>query len=205
MSYRNIGAHLADDLLERYVMRRLPDAELESVEEHLLACPACQDQTVEAEQFIAATRAALREVARKPAARAFWTRASSLSPSWIAVPVCAAAVMALAIGLLLPSRPGSAGRSVSEVSLLAMRGGDSATPRARAGAGLILNLDAGDLSPDAVHLVSSAGQEVWKGPPVRSGTNVRAVITGILKPGQYWVRLTRGGEVLREYGLEVVP
>ncbi len=204
MNYRNIGPHLADDLLERYVMHRLPEMEVESVEEHLLACPACQNQTVETENYVFAAKAALREVARKPAARAFWVRSSSLLHSWLTVPLCAAAVAALALAIAVPLRRGDAGRSVSEVHLVAMRGAAAAT-QARAGSGLILNLDAGDLAPDGVRIVNSAGQEVWKGTPRRSAHEVRAVVAGRLEPGQYWVRLTRGGELLREYGLKIVP
>jgi hypothetical protein len=43
-----IVAHIADDALEQYVMRTLPDLEIEPLEVHLFQCSECRDRFVTA-------------------------------------------------------------------------------------------------------------------------------------------------------------
>jgi hypothetical protein len=53
----------AEGLLEQYTQSgRLPEAGLASLEEHLLICPGCQDGLQTAERFLAATRAAAKNL-----------------------------------------------------------------------------------------------------------------------------------------------
>src|SRR5579872_6026236 len=67
---RDIGPHIADDVLEKYVMNNLAEQDLGRVEEHLLVCSDCQERAVETEEFIQITKAALRDRERKPVIRA---------------------------------------------------------------------------------------------------------------------------------------
>jgi anti-sigma factor RsiW len=207
----DIGQHVAEDVLEKYLMHCLTDAQTASLEEHLLACPSCQAQAEETEDFILATKVALREPGRKPAARAAHAGASGAMLSWFSLPVVATASLGLAIGTYLHSPEAAPSGPPAEVRLSTTRGADSALPRVRAASRLILNLDTRDLPADAsydVRLVNSGGVEVWTGVPQRVGDSMRVEVMRVevphsLPPGHYWVRLSRGGELVREYGVAV--
>ena len=52
--------HISDHDLERYYLGMVKDeAELASLEEHLLACPACVERAESLQDFVDALRAAL--------------------------------------------------------------------------------------------------------------------------------------------------
>jgi len=53
--------HLSDDVLEKYALRMLADAELAACEEGLLLCEQCRQRLVEIEAFVARMRSALRK------------------------------------------------------------------------------------------------------------------------------------------------
>jgi hypothetical protein len=201
-----IGPHVAEDVLEKYLMNHLTEPDRASVEEHLLACPSCQDQTEETEAFILAARAALREPVRKPAARAARVGTSGAMLSWFSAPVVAMASLGLAIGTYLaPSQVSNGGPPV-EVRLSAMRGADTTLPHVRPTGRLILSLDALDLPAYGsyfVRVVNAAGAEVWSGVPQRLGNRLQAELADRLIPGHYWVRLSCGVEPVREYGVAV--
>jgi hypothetical protein len=59
--------HLTEDLLEQYLFGTLPDAEVESLEEHLLVCHCCIDA---AEQFLAFVHSLRSTFDNAPKARA---------------------------------------------------------------------------------------------------------------------------------------
>jgi hypothetical protein len=204
----DIGRHVAEDVLENYLMHGLTEAETASVEEHLLACPSCQVQAEETESFILATKVALREPGRKPAARPAHAAASWSRLSWFGLPVVATAslVLAIGIGIYLHSPQAAPTGPPEEVTLSTTRGADSALSHVRAVSRLILNMDTRDLPADAsydVRLVNSGGVEVWTGVPQRVGDRMRVHVPHALPPGHYWVRLSRGGEPVREYGVAV--
>ena len=117
----DIGRHVADDVLEKYLLQRLTDPETATVEEHLLACPFCQLQAEQTEDFILATKAALREPARKPAVRAAHAGASGALLSWFSAPVIITASLGLAIGTYLSARQATAAPQ-AQVNLSTTRG-----------------------------------------------------------------------------------
>src|SRR5438094_248432 len=139
--HMDIGPHLADDVLERYFLHRLPEAELASAEEHLLVCPTCQTRAEETEEFLLVTQAALRDTGKKPVGRALHAAFSGILHSWLSVPVFAAVVATIAAAIFLPVHDNPANLPPSEVRLSAMRGPDSPA-HVRAGGELILDLDA---------------------------------------------------------------
>ena len=49
-------SHLQDDELEQYILGVLPEALLDSVEEHLLFCPTCLARAEELESYVRAAR-----------------------------------------------------------------------------------------------------------------------------------------------------
>jgi anti-sigma factor RsiW len=201
----DIGPHVAEDVLEKYLMNHLTEPETASVEEHLLACAYCQAQTEETEAFILAARAALREPLRKPVARAARAGTSGAMLSWFSAPVIAMASLGLAIGTYLAPSQETGGPPV-EVRLSAIRGADSALPHIHAAGRLILSLDAHDLPADgpySVRVVNAAGAGVWNGVPKRLGDRMQAEVNLALDPGHYWVRLSRAGKLVREFGVAV--
>src|SRR5688572_10548843 len=51
--------HLSVDLLERYLLKRLPEAELDALDEHLMVCHACVDRAEQAQSELLLLRQAL--------------------------------------------------------------------------------------------------------------------------------------------------
>jgi hypothetical protein len=202
----NIGPHVADDVLESYLLQRLPEAELAAVEEHLLVCEKCQLQAEETEEFIRVTRAALQSAGRKPARSARHASAAGFLHSWLSVPVFAAVIATVAAAVFLPVHRPTAALPPSHVNLSAMRGPETMPAHVPAGSRLILDLDTAGLPNEGaygVRIVDSHGAQVWTGVPQLLGNGIRAEVGAGLRPGRYWVRLTRSGELSREYGLQI--
>jgi hypothetical protein len=201
----NIGPHTDDDLIESYLMRRLAEEEVARVEEHLLVCPMCQHQTEEMEEFILVTRSALPDFGRKPPSRALHIRAAGILHSWSGVLGLVAVLTAFTAGVFVPFHRLRTDLPPSEINLHAMRGPGNPTIHVQSGHKLLLNLDTTELpSGDyAVQVVDSSGTEVWSGPAQQLQNPIRANVGRSLRPGRYWVRLLRGEELVREYGLEI--
>src|SRR5512135_1844813 len=79
-------SHPSEEILEEYVLGRLPDVLTAQVEEHLLICQDCQEAIRETDQFVAAFKAAAVQPA-PPTAR----------PGWLVARTNLAAVLALVI------------------------------------------------------------------------------------------------------------
>lgn len=201
--HMDIGPHVADDVLEQYLLKRLAEEELASVEEHLLVCMDCQVQAEQTEEFILVTKAAIRSGKGKVPGRAMHAGAGFLQ-SWLTVPAFAAMAVAVAAAVFLPVPRGGGNMAPTEVTLHTMRGPD-VIPHVRAGGSLLLDLDVTGLPAGeyGVRLVNSSGTEMWSGASHPAGTNIRARVGVKLGAGRYWVRLTRGGESVREYGLQI--
>jgi len=203
---RDIGPHVADDVLEKYVMNTLSEQDVGPVEEHLLVCPACQDRVLETEEFIQVTKAALRDSQRRPAVRA--ARASGhdgILHSWFTLPLLSAVVAAVVLGFVLPRHSVIPQTAPNEVRLFAMRGSDSLV-HAQAGEPLTVNLEASELSPAVryrVTVVDSAGKQVWTGMAGQIGRDIRISLDPAPHPGRYWFRVYRDNDLVREYGLEL--
>jgi len=201
----NIGPHPDDDLIENYLMHRLAEEEVAGVEEHLLVCPLCQHHTEETEEFILVTRSALPDFGRKPPSRALHIRASGILYSWSGVLGLVAVLAAFTAGVFVPFHRLRTSLPPYEITLHAMRGPSNPLIHIQTGHKLLLNLDTTELpSGDyAVQVVDSSGTEVWSGPAQQLQNPIRANVGRSLRPGRYWVRLLRGEELVREYGLEI--
>lgn len=67
--------HLSDDDLERYLMGQIPDdAELAQVEEHVIACVACQKRAEAMGDYITAMKEALKVANGGDDAKTSWPR-----------------------------------------------------------------------------------------------------------------------------------
>lgn len=204
--------HITEDDLELYSMGRLVGAQLEQVEEHLLVCEHCQNRLLEADEFIAAFRAAVKE---KPLAdsqsetsgpgllRRFLAGWQGWKPAYGIAGVMA--VMVLATVFYWPRTAGP----VQDVYLHAVRNAEVTT--ISSGAELKLHLDMTQLperSTFYVRLVDAAGREVWEAEvtPQSGWLSASLIPHGRLSAGRYWIRVypsQASTELLREYGLLV--
>ena len=53
------GAHISEEVLENYAFHRLPEIDVEAIEEHLLACPKCVDRAEASDAYVDAIRAGI--------------------------------------------------------------------------------------------------------------------------------------------------
>lgn len=189
-------SHPNEEILEEYVLHRLPEPLVAQVEEHLLICPLCQDAITETDQFVAAFKAAPVQPA-PPTVRPGW-----LDTRTNLVPVLALVILALVV-VWTPKHDAS--RPV-EVSLSSLRGTNPLSP-APAGKLLQLCIDVPDLLSGrkyGVEVVDAAGGPVWKGTVSDISGKLVATMSKPLADGVYWVRLYgSNSELLREFGLSV--
>jgi hypothetical protein len=196
--------HPSEEALESFLLNRLPEAELEIVETHILACEFCVEQLENLEILIAATKTATIEPAAKQTHLRFakaslnnWKEQFSFFRLSLA-----GAFSAMTIGAILISVP-------REVSLSAYRGRE--TPIVASWRPVRLNLNATDLAegPVVVELVDNNGASVWKGPSKVRNDEVKVTLPRITTRGPHFVRLYNpaqndaSSQLLREFTFEV--
>jgi hypothetical protein len=199
MQHQSYFEHPAEEALERFLLRRSPEDELELVETHVLACESCIKRLETMELQIEALKIALKKEQEtvKARDRKSWF-SSFLFPtlSWAG----AAAGIALCVSL---SRP-------ADVSLSAYRGIEStAAPQFRP---LHFHLNATDVNgPVTVEVVNATnGAQVWKGNSTVANERANVDVPRIAHRGSYLLRLytpgssgNTGGELLREFAFTV--
>jgi len=209
--------HVLEETLEAYAMGRLPEQELDRVDEHLLTCARCRTRLTETDERvrvmkIATHRLRTDELSFRKREQPWWERVAgpvSKRPAWALGTIAVLGAILLLPGLRTQNDPAL----YRDVSLTAMRGGEAAAP-ASGEARLRLHLDLGGISdtgPYAVVVVTAAGGEVWRSEPVPASvadrSKVEVALGQKLAAGRYWVRLHRAGvpgaEMLREYPLLV--
>ncbi len=194
--------HPNEEALERFLLHRSEEPELEIVETHMLACDSCVERLEILETQIAATKIALQEfqleAQRKASARekhSWKFRFGTAGLSFAGAVAC----VALAVGAFSPA----------QVHLSAYRGVEtSLVPEWRP---LHMHLNATDLAqgPVAVQLVDSQGTELWKDASAVKNDQVDVHLPRIRKTGNYFVRLyepakgTAEGDLLREFAFKV--
>jgi hypothetical protein len=193
-------SHISEETMEQYCLGRLPESEIEPLEEHLLVCHPCQDLMTQTDEFLQALRAASSEVeVAQPESEAWWRRMWQ-GLTAMPKPVFAVAACALALFVIMPLRdPGSA-----TVDLQTLRGPETAA-QAPANKNLNLRLSLAGIErtgPLEIRLSDSSGTAVATIPVERSGEQTIAKIES-LAPGSYWARLHANGELVREYALNV--
>jgi hypothetical protein len=106
--------------------------------------------------------------------------------------------------LVWASHPGTDGGAAASVELLALRGGAPGANHAQSRRPLELIIDLtgiGEAEKYRVEIVNATGGPVWNGEAAGSKGSLSAHLTMGLKPGQYWVRLSSRGLLVREFGL----
>ncbi len=194
--------HPDEEALERFLLHRSEEPEVEIVETHMLACDACVERLEILETQIAATKIALQEFqleaqrkASAPEKRSWrvWFGTAGLSFAG------AVACVALAVGVFSPA----------EVHLSAYRGVEtSLVPEWRP---LRMHLHTADLAngPVTVQLVDVRGSEVWKGVSAVRNDKVDVHVPRITNTGNYFLRIYEPrqggaeGDLLREFAFRV--
>ena len=194
-----MNRHVTDDQLDLYALGRMPEAEQEEFEEHLLICEQCREALSAQEVYVRSMRAAARESRQRAVARG-WR--SLPAPAW----AVALAILVVLSGMWrLSSRMGSGAPAVE--LLEATRGADAPAHSVPAWHALTLALDSTGLTALAsytVEIVDAAGHPIQQTSAVQANHQVRASVPRGLPAGMYYVRLyAPGQELLREYGLHV--
>jgi hypothetical protein len=203
--------HPAEEALERYLLNRCHEDELETVETHLLACESCVSRLENLKLEITAMKQALAQWQEEEAMRS----AKIVQPfgwrRWFAVPklAWAVAVAALALSITLVPHFRNLNGETANVNLSAYRGLETVfVPQGRA---LHITLNAEDLPSGGaeVSLVDSNGATVWSGPAQIHDNRAVVTVPRIQQAGAYFVRLSSkssGGtepELLREFSITV--
>ena len=191
MAIDDLG-HLDDSEIESYSMGRFTGEELDRCDEHLLICETCQRQVEQTDVFHRAMRQAAAQSQKSPRARRNWFQLPRLIPVFAAL----AALLAVAwFGAqhLVPT-------PLTATILLTASRGPGTQIQAPSGTPLALRPDLSDLPswPSyRLEVVDAAGARVWEG--VYPGPAAPK-----MRPGVCFVRLySPGGELYREYGLEI--
>ena len=179
------GDHPTEDALERYMLQRVPEHEIEGIETHVLSCDSCLDKLEALDIYVNAVKLALRPSMAQQADGPDHTRATQRR--WLAFPglswVAAAALIAVCVSLpnIMRQNP--------EVTLSAYRGSDvPVIPQHRT---TPLVLDALDL-PDRtvlVQVVDVFGTQLWIGRTAVHNRQARVLLPGLGKDGSLFLRL----------------
>lgn len=203
--------HAPEEMLEEYSRGKLPDAEAECLEEHLLVCPRCQDRLAEVDAYVGAARQAAARLQMEPQAslegnwRSLW--------QWLARPArlaVAGGVAILLAGAVVLWRAGPRDEPVVSVYLQAVRGGEGLVgAHAPVDKPLRLRLDPAGLpalGSYRLEIVDARGAGVFEAEARREAGEISAQVTTRLAAGRYWVRLYEprtAGPPVREFGLSI--
>ncbi len=220
--------HPSEEALERFLLNRSENEELELLETHILACESCISRLETLELHITDLKTALtlseeariqRELNKNQ--QPFWKGWFTVSSLSWAGAACAALALGLAVlphSILrnrnaVPSMEAVRGDltacSGSDIdSLASCRGLDTAVlPENRP---LELRLATTDIpaGPVDVQVVASNGSEIWQGRSAVSNEHAEVRLPGISRPGPYFLRFYAQGsgverELLREFRFEV--
>jgi anti-sigma factor RsiW len=215
-------SHPTEEALERFLLRRSDEQELEVVETHILACDACVTRLEALETQIADLNLAFEALEREQTAAAR-NRKQSFRLKWFTIPnlswagaCCAALAAAFVIvpATLHSTRNSPAAESISAcaaasgMDLTACRGKESALlPANRA---LNLTVATTDIAPGPAdaQVVDATGRELWHGRTTVDTQQAKISVPAIAQPGTYLLRLYAPSvgverELLREFRFEV--
>ena len=187
-------------------MHSMQESELESTETHIMACDSCVARLETLEIQLAATKMALAELHHETVAK---NVANAKNPrwAWLKVPSLSLAGAGATLALALAVLPNF---TTAEATVSAFRG--SETTAIPAGRPLLLHLNAKDLAeqPVSVEVVTSEGNEIWKGSSKINHDVADARLPKIDQKGSYLIRLyapsektSAQGNLLREFSFEV--
>lgn len=187
--------HPDEETLERFILNRCREDELELVETHIIGCESCVErlETLEQEMLNIKSGAELYLAGLQKEPKRRWNF------KFFAVPAFSLAAAAAAFVFVTFTTP-------RDVNLAAYRGSEvTAVPE---GHSLRMHLNARDLpaGPVTVEVVTDQGTETWKGTSTISGDQALVQIPAIRNSGEHLVRLEdKQGNLLREYAIQPKP
>jgi hypothetical protein len=199
---RSYFDHLPIDVLERFILHRSSEQEVELVETHMLACESCVSALENLEIELAATKIAFEEVAAEmpnrvaisEPQRPFWKNWFGLPAlSWSAAGILAGALsffVFVPANIELKAERGTATVIVPEWRNTHLRFVDEGLPA----------------GPLRAEVVDASGALVWSGDAQDQPGAVNLDLPRITKAGRYYARLYTAGtqhELLSEFPLEV--
>ncbi len=203
-----IGAHWDETQLEQYALRKLPEPEVEALEEHLLVCEVCQQNLARTDEYVSAMRSVSARLRAEDE-----QREESWLPSWLvgaqmAWVMAAAAVLLGAAAFVNWRKAETWTTAPAAVFLEATRGVESPVgAQAPSGVPFRVKLDVRGLPAEGsweVEIVDANGRQVWRGALSAAGETAEGRVDARLKPGQHFVRLRSAwGELQREFSLKV--
>jgi len=193
-------AYIEDNqIVDRYLMGRLPEDEAERFADHSLGCQRCLDDLALAERMQRGMRRAAVEDAYRGALLAWWARAGALR--WAALAV-AAAVVALPFWLVLRGPGDAAGNgplaNAAVMRLSPLRGPDDRAPAARLSlperpAMQVFALEVDGVSADLLRVSLIRGEEtLWRSDEATLNAADEVMIsvpTAYLDSGEYRFRV----------------
>lgn len=197
-------AHPEEETLELYALGRLDEPELGEVEEHILICSPCQERLDEATEYIGLMRTAVTNVAMAAPVEPAWRKWLRLDWIPMPMPALAGAMMVLVAVVLWQPWRATAPTEWRTVEMATLRG-EASGAVAVEGFALDLRLDVTglDAAGATAQLVTSTGSQVAELPVVLEKDKAEVRYAGGLTAGQYWVRLKKSGETVREFSLTV--
>ena len=210
--------HPSEDELERFLLHRMDETELEQAETHILACHSCVTRLENLEIQIAATKMALADLHQQTVAENYaaetaksknksrWFGLGRSTSNWLNARTLSFAGAAAALALTISVAPRY---TTVEKDMSAFRGADTNT--VPAGRPVLVHLNAKDLpeNPVAVEVVNAEGNEVWNSTGKVDHEMVNAKLPPIDAKGSYLLRIYASdktqnhGELLREFSFNV--
>jgi hypothetical protein len=194
-------AHVDDDVLERYAMQTLPEAEAEVVEDHIALCAGCLDRLDETTAYIES----MKKAAKKAPSTEEEFSALSRWPKWITwgAPAWAAGAVAVAFLFFVVFRPAPLPPAATVV-VDGLRGVSQVVH----GSGpfdfqLFMPVNA---SSYHVELLDSSGGVRWSGEAAGQEGKLHALVNRKLAPGQYFLRVSdSASQTVHDYGVKIAP
>jgi hypothetical protein len=195
--------HPSVDVLERFVLHRSSEEEVELIETHVLACESCVCALENLELEIAATKLALEQIAAEqpqrtfelePRKRRFWKSWLSVAKlSWAAAGL---ATCALCLFAVVPAKIElKADRGIARVVVPEWRNAH------------VKFIDEGlPAGPLRAEIVNETGTVVWSGDAQGQPGALNLQLPRIMNAGHYYARLYTAGadhELLSEFPFEV--
>jgi hypothetical protein len=206
MENNTIVEHLAEEVLERFVLQQSCESEIETVETHFLGCESCVERLEQVELYISATKLALQELHVERVAKAAAAKPARLS--WFSVPrlSIAGAFAMVAIALSIAPRIAREKYPAVDVELTTYRGLESPVlPKDR---NLHVRLNANGLggAQTVVTLVDGDGSELWRREAAIRNHAVTIDVPQIHTTGNYLFRLyatNDAADAVREFSIDV--
>lgn len=202
--------HPEEDMLEQYLLKRLREDKIETIECHILGCESCVSRLESLDLQLTAMKSVLAQLREKEGpSTAGKTRAGLRQ--WFTRPAIAwvGSLAAIAIATAVVPQFTSSHPPVANVTLVAYRGQASVlVPRDHP---LHVTLNTDDLPAGAadVSLLDSNGVQIWSGATQIHDDQISVTIPCISRPGVYFIRIYSEPasieklELLREFLIKV--